>query len=612
MPVSIQQFQYDGVLASSRAPDHWGMKGAPATLGLVYAYAGGIAYPAGVRTLIADGTIALTDNATNYVEHDYSGVVSVNTTAFTVGREPMAVVTTLAGVITAFEDRRGKSGALPYYPTVAGEVGVTDIRYPYGDVRRHGASQTGTAAANATAINNAATSANAIGAVLTFPAGFTFATNGNLVILGPTMGKGAQLTWTGTGDAVAIAPTYSGVGGITFVQNETIHLPRVVNANKTVAGWAQAGVVGSVGVRVRHTYNCRVIVPFVNGFESGLLFYGEHDGTDYNNVQIGYLFNNKRNLVFDATSDGWANESNFFGGRLAHDPAEGTNVAGTRQMLILGSTTATDILNNHRFRGLSLEGDVAEYEVETKGSDCIWDHCRWESTGGAKFLSNGANAISNEVRGGFDAHLILFTTTGGAQQPRVETRDGLALAGAPAGAVLRMANQGSSASPMLRGYPAGTDLFGATLDTAWVWELTALGLKGKLTGDAVASPRILIDPTTGNITTLGKLLGGLSSLVPALDGSAFQSAIAAAATLSVPTISYALVLLVDSNSGHGAIVWVTGGTGAIIAGTDNGGVYTGVIGTASKINVAVVSGALKIENKTASALSMSGLIFKLA
>ena len=70
--------------------------------GTSYAYFGGTAWNGSAWTNVSAGTIALTDNATNYVERTLAGVVSANTSGFTATKLPMAVVTTLSGAITTF------------------------------------------------------------------------------------------------------------------------------------------------------------------------------------------------------------------------------------------------------------------------------------------------------------------------------------------------------------------------------------------------------------------------------------------------------------------------------------------------------------------------------
>lgn len=77
--------------------------------GLLYAYKAGTIRADNVVTLVAAGTVLLTEGATNYVEITGAGVVSANTTGFTSGRFPMAIVTTLGGSpsgIDVVSDRR--------------------------------------------------------------------------------------------------------------------------------------------------------------------------------------------------------------------------------------------------------------------------------------------------------------------------------------------------------------------------------------------------------------------------------------------------------------------------------------------------------------------------
>lgn len=82
------------------------------TTGLTYGYFGGeVVNSSGALTRIANGTIALANNATNYVERNEVGTVFTNTTGFTaasgtLSRIPMAKVVTASGAITSVEDDR--------------------------------------------------------------------------------------------------------------------------------------------------------------------------------------------------------------------------------------------------------------------------------------------------------------------------------------------------------------------------------------------------------------------------------------------------------------------------------------------------------------------------
>lgn len=76
---------------------------------LTFAYRGGMVPSGNGFVLIADGTIDLADNATSYVERTSAGVVTANGVGFSAGHLPIAIVTTVAGAITAYLDRRPAS-----------------------------------------------------------------------------------------------------------------------------------------------------------------------------------------------------------------------------------------------------------------------------------------------------------------------------------------------------------------------------------------------------------------------------------------------------------------------------------------------------------------------
>jgi hypothetical protein len=82
------------------------------TTGLTYGYFGASIYSNGANVALANGTVALTASATNYVQRTALGGVSVNTTGFTVGLIPMAQVVTGASSITSITDKRPSSADL--------------------------------------------------------------------------------------------------------------------------------------------------------------------------------------------------------------------------------------------------------------------------------------------------------------------------------------------------------------------------------------------------------------------------------------------------------------------------------------------------------------------
>lgn len=87
---------------------------ASTTTGLTWGYYGGYLSVSGTPTAIANGTVALTASATNYVESTTAGSVSKNTTAFTSGRIPLYVIVTGTATVTSYTDRRCFS--MPTFP----------------------------------------------------------------------------------------------------------------------------------------------------------------------------------------------------------------------------------------------------------------------------------------------------------------------------------------------------------------------------------------------------------------------------------------------------------------------------------------------------------------
>lgn len=140
--------------------DEWGQD--PATTdGLDYGYRAGRAFSsAGALGLVAGGTIALTDDATNYVERTLAGVVSANTVGFTTGQLSMAKVVVADGEVASVEDWR--HGLRGYFPYRTGEENVVDPSYVWGSVMRHGAVGDGIAD-DASAIQAATNSVAAAG-----------------------------------------------------------------------------------------------------------------------------------------------------------------------------------------------------------------------------------------------------------------------------------------------------------------------------------------------------------------------------------------------------------------------------------------------------------------
>lgn len=91
--------------AANGAWQTWGRKDTTTT-GLTWGYYGGTYWSGSAWAQTADGTVALTASSTNYVERTALGVVSANTSGFSVGSYPMAKVITGTASILSWTDWR--------------------------------------------------------------------------------------------------------------------------------------------------------------------------------------------------------------------------------------------------------------------------------------------------------------------------------------------------------------------------------------------------------------------------------------------------------------------------------------------------------------------------
>jgi hypothetical protein len=74
--------------------------------GLTWGYYGGTMLVDGTLTQLANGTLALSASATNYVEINRSGTISKNTTGYTPGSIPLYTIVTGASTVTSYTDHR--------------------------------------------------------------------------------------------------------------------------------------------------------------------------------------------------------------------------------------------------------------------------------------------------------------------------------------------------------------------------------------------------------------------------------------------------------------------------------------------------------------------------
>src|SRR5574337_681249 len=83
--------------------------------GLTWGYYGGVVFIGGARTLVANGTIALTASSTNYVEVDQTGAVSVNTTGPTPSKLLLYTIVAGASSVTSYTDNRSKVALVAFF-----------------------------------------------------------------------------------------------------------------------------------------------------------------------------------------------------------------------------------------------------------------------------------------------------------------------------------------------------------------------------------------------------------------------------------------------------------------------------------------------------------------
>ena len=178
-----------------------------------------------------------------------------------------------------------------------------------------------------------------------------------------------------------------------------VSMPTLFNRLKTAGGGWDA-VAGSIGVLMRNCNGCTIHVKFAQGFEEGLTVLGANGGCAYNNVFLGWLFNNKRNQVLttdSTTSVGYSNQNTYIGGRLSHHAAEGENLAGVQQLVIGG--TGDGGPNSNLWLNTCLEGSTAAYAFDIeRGRNNKLVNVRLEYGNAVRF---GPGARDNEVTVGY-------------------------------------------------------------------------------------------------------------------------------------------------------------------------------------------------------------------
>lgn len=168
-----------------------------------------------------------------------------------------------------------------------------------------------------------------------------------------------------------------------WLSTAEINAPAVMNYKngEKINDWAGTGI----GMDLCNLDQCKVYVPWINGFQIGLQCCGYYQGFAYNYVQIGIIdyaqICLKLTRVSDDSNVGWCNENTFENGRFVAR-ASGTDWTGTRNILIEQG-------NNNLFLKPSVESASVEYCMEfVFASYCTFLNGRYEGDGAKRILFN--------------------------------------------------------------------------------------------------------------------------------------------------------------------------------------------------------------------------------
>jgi hypothetical protein len=229
----------------------------------------------------------------------------------------------------------------------------------------------------------------------------------------------STVTIAGNADLGDATFNYTGTSGTAILvgsatlgdENTGVHLrvtcPVVVATAKTVTGWAQ--VTGTIGIDLSNVSSSIIEVPLVTNFETNLRCYGKGAGFAYNSVTIGHLANGKVSHLLDADSTGWCNENTFMVGRYSHVSDEGSNVVGTRQLVL---NVCTNPINNNTFLSPCFEGNTAEFHASIGGIYNRLIQGRWEAT--TPKVQWASDSSANTIDGGYGAGSIVETFISGS------------------------------------------------------------------------------------------------------------------------------------------------------------------------------------------------------
>lgn len=303
-----------------------------------------------------------------------------------------------------------------------------------------------------------------------------------------------------TDDSSAAPSVRAGQTGGTLTRAKVMWLPSVIQNDKPAApGWNAS----DIGVECINLYECEVHIGTIQDFRTGLWITSDGSrGNVYNQYIVRHLYNNKRNLLLDPQgATAWVNENTFLLGRLSHNSGEGSNVSGSRHILLgYGTGASANVVNNNRFYGGSIEADTPEYHLECYGIDNYFYHMRWESTTPKAYFNqyDASNyATGNVIHYGYRAGGIVITESTNSFGNMVMNRNRMWLTGSGgADGSIVVDNATGNSSPALTIVPGLTKLSGDP-ETVFLSAFSGNLWKGKATADT--NPRVQIDTQNGRL-----------------------------------------------------------------------------------------------------------------
>lgn len=290
-----------------------------------------------------------------------------------------------------------------------------------------------------------------------------------------------------------------------ILYNANLILPQKVHNSKWQYGnsnWDNFS--NSVGLEISNAYYCHIVINDIQGFEIGLHIGAHSYGTCCNNIIIGSLIDNKKNLVLSPNnSDGWVNNNTIIGGKYYHHSFVGNRVAGTRKIAIEFEEGFNNIPNGNVFINPNIEGPVAEYDLYINGSFNTFIAPRFEvNTEACKIhfhANTGKQTVHNIILGGYESETQGYgieTTTSGDGWIRYNERFFGSENNMLAGNIKIQSGGGGSSTPHIAGYiPSYPANLSDKINNnqQWTYNLYGFGMEWKQPSDAYSRLKISYD-----------------------------------------------------------------------------------------------------------------------